>query len=1087
MKEKKGGDTLINRLNLQQPNEVELILMKNIREELAVIPIEYISSITYDLTTYPQLSFEIPDKVTRGGQTVDYLLFHQIKGKQQLVLTINGQKSKFVIDDTITEVETATGRVKKCTAYGYERTLEKKTFLTGTSMTRQLYRPASETVEIGEGILNLFEQQTNWKIGHVDEMARKEPHQYPETFNEVLHTNFEKTAIKQGKFFWGRTLKRQIKKGENFTIKINNLTAKKENLYRDKQSFSHPFTAVKDIKSITTAYSSDSTYRFGLTYTFNYTDETSATFKAPFTNVAGFDVKIENIECAIETGEFVEKLVTRYRTFEQMSTHWYPFLMSEVAEAFECVFVFDSYRQVVDCYHKDNFGSDHGLYMSFENGIKEINKSRKIGEIVTRLYVESPNVMISEQNPLGTEYVECFDFYKREGLMSDELVKALDRYDTFVEEKHNEWLKLKLSKSKTDQKLADKQTELKKAQERYKVENNILATYIKEKENIDKTTQSEQSKLVNQINREVQTLLKEINGKGGLNEQVKTLQEKMVQLGQSIQKDQATDQQGKIFTTLDLEELEEYIVESSISNDYYLTSYALYQHALTKIKDTNDVQIDFSLTVDNLFKLLIHPDGWQAVFGLGERIYLDDTEIADDRGFIQLTGFVFNPNKKELTQLKFTNNKQPVSDLKTIGDIARKTAQTSNLTDYWKDVWKELQTNNVHVSKLVEEGLDAAAMQVRARSTINQIDITEAGIFVSDAEAPEKAIALMSGLIAFTEDNWETSKLALSSNGISAEVIAGQLLLGDKLIIGNEDNTFVINPNGLSIFDEGNTEQERIFLGLETVNGVKKARLRLHSAKDDKKLVLSEDGIYQIIPISAMDNLDRDNPLECAFYISDNIQAIHDFNLRIKLSKFRGYTKGASTTASSTTVQTTREGGGRSIVKTSNTGGAINYKGYTETYAGWNGFVMTSEPYLYPNDFSKHAHRVTFGNYDGSTSNFLEHRHDVIVKVKDHTHELAFELPTHNHELELIDKGHTHALNYGIYEYSSNPVVDIYLDGTLIASNVSTDKTYNLTTKVNLLKKGWHTIRVVGVSKTNNPLGLGRCSVDAYLGAFVTF
>ena len=763
-------------MNLHRPNEVELILMKNIREELADIPVDYINAITYDMTTYMKLELQIPDKLTHNGKTIPYALFDQIRGKQQLILSINGQKSRLIIDDKIETIETSNGKTKKVYAYGYERSLEKKTFLTGTSITRQLYRRPDEEVEISEGILNLFEQQTSWKVGYVDELACKEPHQYHETLTETLYTNFSKNGVSTSQTLWSKTLKTPIKKNQTFTIHHNNLSATKDNIVRDKQSFGHTFTLPKVVTKISAKYSSDSTYRFGLIYTFTYSDGTTETSKAPFTNVLDFNIKVESIECSVQTGEFNEKLVTRYRYFEQTSTNWYPFLMSEVAEAFDCVFVFDNYNQTLHCYHKDNFGQDHGLYMSYENGIKQINKTHDIGSIVTRLYVSSPKVMISEENKLGTEFVECFDFYKREGLMSDELVQALDRYDQLLDEKQVEWLKVKLDKSKNDQLLQEKQTQLTKAQERYKVENSILSAYIKESENVDKAKQKEQSRLVTQIDKEIQALLKEINGTNGLKEKSELYQQQMAQIGIDIQKENARDKQGKIFTELDLAELEEYIIEGSIENDYYLTSYALYQHALEKIQDMNDVAIDFTITVENLLNRVVHPDGWQAMIGLGERIWMDDIDIRDERGFVQLTGFTFNPNKFELSQLKFTNNKEPKSDIKTIGDIARKTAATTHMTNYWKDVWKDSQTNNVHVSELLKNGLDAAAMAVRARNTVNKIDITEAGIFIIDAEQEEKQVALMSGLIAITEDGWETSKVAISSGGVSAEVIVGRLL-----------------------------------------------------------------------------------------------------------------------------------------------------------------------------------------------------------------------------------------------------------------------------------------------------------------------
>ena len=92
---------MINRLNLKQPNDVSLVLMRNIREELADIPVEYVSQITYDMTTYMKMELSIPSHLVRKGLKIPYQLFDQIRGKQQIILTINGQKSKLIIDDKI--------------------------------------------------------------------------------------------------------------------------------------------------------------------------------------------------------------------------------------------------------------------------------------------------------------------------------------------------------------------------------------------------------------------------------------------------------------------------------------------------------------------------------------------------------------------------------------------------------------------------------------------------------------------------------------------------------------------------------------------------------------------------------------------------------------------------------------------------------------------------------------------------------------------------------------------------------------------------------------------------------------------------
>ena len=115
-------------ISLNKENKYYIELHKNRREVLAEIPKEFITSIKYDSSTYPVMSIELPDKIQRNGRQMDFFVYEQIKGKMFIIIDINGQKERFIIDDDIVVEETKDGKVKKLTAYGYEKTIENKTY-----------------------------------------------------------------------------------------------------------------------------------------------------------------------------------------------------------------------------------------------------------------------------------------------------------------------------------------------------------------------------------------------------------------------------------------------------------------------------------------------------------------------------------------------------------------------------------------------------------------------------------------------------------------------------------------------------------------------------------------------------------------------------------------------------------------------------------------------------------------------------------------------------------------------------------------------------------------------------------------------
>lgn len=1102
-------------INLNKKNSYYIELHKNRREVLAEIPKEFITNIEYSSSTYPTMTIEIPDKVHRGGKDHEVLLYNQIKGKMFIIIDINGVKERFIIDEDIEIEETKDGKLKKLTAYGYEKTTEKKTLLISNGATRQLYRPKNEQVEVSDGILNWFEEQTGWKVNHVDELARKELGLYYVTKDELLFENFEKDVKKNG-VIWEKDVVIDVPdKAINMTISYPNMrTIDSNGNVLKTETIAHTFSNLPyNVRKIQAVYTSDTDYLFGITYTITYENNTTQTHKFSFANVADLKMEAPSISLNYETNELKEHYTTKYRFFEQCSTKWYNFLQSEVSEAFDCVFEFDNYNMELNVYAKETYGTNNGLYLDWTH-IEKINKTFKTGDVVSRLYIESPNTSIVEENPLGTEYVECFDYYINSGIMSQSLIDALKNYDVLLEQKQVEFLTIKLEKNKVDQLLTKKNSEHLALNERYKAENAILTGYIKAGN--QSNLQAQQSEVVEKLDLEIQAIMLEIQE---LKDKSNEYLEKMTNIGVEIKKENAMLNGNKIFTEEDILELDDYIIEGATTNDYYTVALSLYNHAVEVIKDMNSVYIDFTMSTYDFMKKIAHPQGWQKFIRLGEKIEINDKDVADNEGFVQLHGYSISPRDDSMSGLKFTNNKEPISDIKTISDIGRQSNATTHMTDFYKEVWKDAQNNNVHVANIIQNGLDVAAQVVRGKGTINRVDISESGIYIIDAQDENKQLYLGSGLISFTLDRWKTSKLAIDTNGVIADSLIGKVILGQQLYIGNEENTFVIRPNGLSIYDPNATQEERVFLGIEG----NKATLRLHSADGNNKLVLSEQGIYQVFPVQARDSFDRYNSFKVPFYLPTSLQRLDEARLILNLEKFRAYSKAMSTDPGSTkgvasasggasTVNTTSASGGASTVNTTSHNGGATTVNTTSNNGGGGTVNTTSEAsgathtpsgtaidptgqgnpsiqnHVHQTD-TRHRHtvNVSYPAHNHTLSVTIpDHSHTLQVNIPNHTHDLRVDIPNHTHDVEVTIPSHTHDIEYGIYEFSTLPTVRVLLDGVVIADNVTTDQNIDLSNHFTYLG-GTHSLEIVSLTKTGNVEGLGRASLDLFVSGFVSY
>ena len=1090
-------------INLNKKNSYHIELHRNRREVLAEIPKEFITNIEYSSSTYPTMTIEIPDKIHRSGKDHEVLLYNQIKGKMFIIIDINGVKERFIIDEDIEIEETKDGKLKKLTAYGYEKTTEKKTLLISSGATRQLYRPKNEQVEVSDGILNWFEEQTGWKVNHVDELARKELGLYYVTKDELLFENFEKD-VKKNEVIWEKNVVIDVPdKAINMTISYPNMrTIDSNGNVLKTETIAHTFSNLPyNVRKIQAVYTSDTDYLFGITYTITYENNTTQTHKFSFANVADLKMEAPSISLNYETNELKEHYITKYRFFEQCSTKWYNFLQSEVSEAFDCVFEFDNYNMELNVYAKETYGTNNGLYLDWTH-IEKINKTFKTGDVVSRLYIESPNTSIVEENPLGTEYVECFDYYINSGIMSQSLIDALKNYDILLEQKQVEFLTIKLEKNKVDQLLTKKNSEHLALNERYKAENAILTGYIKAGN--QSNLQAQQSEVVEKLDLEIQAIMLEIQE---LKDKSNEYLEKMTNIGVEIKKENAMLNGNKVFTEEDILELDDYIIEGATTNDYYTVALSLYNHAVELIKDMNSVYIDFSMSTYDFMKKIAHPQGWQKFIRLGEKIEINDKDVADNEGFVQLHGYSISPRDDSMSGLKFTNNKEPISDIKTISDIGRQSNATTHMTDFYKEVWKDAQNNNVHVANIIQNGLDVAAQVVRGKGTVNRVDISESGIYIIDAQDENKQLYLGSGLISFTLDRWKTSKLAIDTNGVIADSLIGKVILGQQLYIGNENNTVVINPNGMSIYDPLAVQEERIFLGIEN----NKAVLRLHSADGNNKLVLSEQGIYQVFPVQARDSFDRYNSFKVPFYLPTSLQRLDEARLILNLEKFRAYSKAMSTQPESTDTKTSLSGGATTVNTTSASGGATTVNTTSNNGGGGSTTPTSSQSgathspsgtaidptgqgnpsiqnHVHQTD-TRHTHTVTV-NYPAHSHtlsvNIPNHTHTLNVNIPNHTHDLNVNIPNHTHDISVTIPSHSHNIEYGIYEFPTLPTVRILLDGVVIDDNVTTNQSIDLSNKFTYLG-GTHNLEIVSLTKTGNVDGLGRASLDLFVSGFVSY
>lgn len=389
---------------------------------------------------------------------------------------------------------------------------------------------------------------------------------------------------------------------------------------------------------------------------------------------------IDNITGETETTLTNEEKL-RYQ--ESVSTNWYDYINTDIAEQFECYPVFDSYNKVVNLYSDDELGEDPQLMLSYDNYLKEIELSDDTEDIVTKLVLSgNDDLTISEVNPSGETFVEDFSYFIESREMSDTLISALELYYVMVKKRAIEWNRLRGEKAEKQSQLTAKKNELL-----------IIYSTIKSLEftmkqsNDDAFNAKTQERLV-ELNDKRALLEKEVNE---LDENIKLLDASIENINKLCKKKYATNDNGiLIFTESLLNELKEFIYQDTYSNDAITDGLTLMRIGKRKVSQSCYPTKTWTISSVNFIERLIDNgfrQHWNGELGLGDMIVLKGDEFIE---VIYVIGYTQNFKDKTI-ELELSNKKAENEFSLSIGErltqgkeaykIAKKSRSTINMVN----------------------------------------------------------------------------------------------------------------------------------------------------------------------------------------------------------------------------------------------------------------------------------------------------------------------------------------------------------------------------------------------------------------------
>lgn len=511
-------------------------------------------------------------------------------------------------------------------------------------------------------------------------------------------------------------------------------------------------------------------------------------------------------------GTIDASLWSLYRTFDVSDTTIYSFLMTDVEQAYQCVFTFDTINKTISAIAAPTSASamtSTDIFMSFDNLIKEVDITEKTDELVTALNVYGAGSLdILTVNPLGTPTIYNFDYYKTTAWMSTGLIAAIDAwkakivvqqpiyagYLTSLKTANSELLILQAALAVLNATLLSLQ-----GTQRVRIEQGLSITSVN-------AQIIAQQALITAKTLEITNKNAQIAGILVLLRAINTL----VSFASN-------------FTVAQLLELDPFILGSTYQNENFVQTdimtdveiqtmaQNLYNQALNVLVKVSTPRYEFEIDSAN-FVFLKEFSTFISQLQLGSTITL---ELATDT-YVQpvLLGIDLNYDDPTSFKMTFGNRLRLDGSSYEFSDLYGSNTSSALQTTFNSLQWDNWNTNyRDPVSLFIESSLNASLNNVISGSS-EEIRIDQNGLrgrtFISGSSYKATQVWLTSNTLAFTKDNWNTASLCLglitnptggSSFGLVAAAIVGNLIAGNELFISNTNNSFILNATGATLTD----------------------------------------------------------------------------------------------------------------------------------------------------------------------------------------------------------------------------------------------------------------------------------------------
>ena len=508
-------------------------------------------------------------------------------------------------------------------------------------------------------------------------------------------------------------------------------------------------------------------------------------------------------------GTISSSLWNKYRTFDVITSTAYSFIMNDVSKAYECFFQFDTDSKTLNIFDATDVLTSTNIVLSFDNLIKNIEITEKSDEYVTALAVTGGGDLdIRSVNPVGGIFIYDYSYPIAQGMMSDELSVAITQWNNKINAQQTTY--------------ATKLSEYKTLNSTYITLLSDLSDLTAEKTSIDELMQLRIDAGISDLS--------------DLNAQLTVINSNILSKNSEITQNR-TDSET-LYTEISLivadlsisnnfseelsYELQNYTIEGSYQNKNIIKTSSmtsvevqeqaqeLYDQSRLVLAKLSQPRYEFSIDSAN-FLFLKEYVRFTEQLSLGSTIRV---ELDDGRYFtpvlLEYSFDFYNPSNFSLT---FGNRMRLDDSLYGFSDLIENAITAGNSVNVNSALWGDWSKNyESSVSSFINGSLDASKNNI-ITSADQEIIIDSVGLrgrTKTESGYESNQVWLTPKTLAFTKDNWKTASTAMGqitlpdgsqTYGVIGNVIVGNIIASEELIIKNENNSFKVDGSGATLVD----------------------------------------------------------------------------------------------------------------------------------------------------------------------------------------------------------------------------------------------------------------------------------------------